>query len=143
MIAEKIFHFLKGEWVLKREINPHGSFEGTAKFTLLDDMTLAYKEEGVLTLNAGNALDDVTKRYIYKLEGGGIAVYFNDGPNKGNLFHHLEFDNNGIAITTYDCPPDIYKTKMHLKFPDAFEIIYDVNGPKKQYRIKSYYERAC
>lgn len=141
-IIDNLFLFFAGEWSLSREIDPHGSFEGSAMFTQIDDNTLQYEEQGVLQLKEGYTLDDVTKRYLYKFEDEVLVIYFDDGPDKGKLFHRLEFDEQGLALATHDCPPDVYQAKMHLKSSDAFEIIYDVKGPRKNYKITSLYKKV-
>ncbi|MEM7618568.1 MAG: DUF6314 family protein [Pseudomonadota bacterium] len=140
-VTDNLFVFFIGEWSLLREIDPHGSFEGTATFTPINDNTLQYEEQGVLQLKEGHTLDDVTKRYLYKFEDEVLFIYFDDGPDKGRLFHQLEFDDQGLATATHDCPPDVYQTKMHLKSSDAFKIIHDVKGPRKDYKITSFYRK--
>ncbi len=143
MDSKSIFEMLEGQWLLTREINPHGTFEGTASFAKIDDITLQYEEQGELTLNNDITLSDVSKRYLYKLEEGGIAVYFDDGVTKGELFHRLEFDKNGIATATHKCSPDFYKTKIILNFPNSFEMSCDVSGSNKKYQIISSYAIVC
>lgn len=143
MNSKSIFESFEGQWLLTREIIPHGAFKGTASFTKIDDLTLQYKEQGELTLNNDVKLSDVSKRYLYKLEEGGIAVYFDDGVTKGDLFHRLEFDKNGIAIATHKCSPDFYKTKITLNFPNSFKMSCSVSGLHKKYQIISAYTILC
>ena len=83
----EIFHNFLGTWSLSRSVVPHGSLEGRASFFRIDDITLQYEERGELSLNEGETLSDVSKKYLYKLEEDAIAVYFDDGPDKGKLFH--------------------------------------------------------
>lgn len=140
-INNRIFKTLLDTWELSRSIEPHGSFLGHAVFFQVDDRTLSYQEMGEMTLSEGHVLDDVQKRYIYKLEDDAIAVYFDDGPDKGKLFHRLKFDENGFAEAHHDCPPDTYHTKMQIKSAEEFEIEHVVKGPRKDYKISSHYKK--
>jgi len=134
---------LLGIWNLKRTITPHGYFSGEATFTEIRKDTLQYIEHGVLTLENGEILTDVQKRYIYKREGDAIAVYFDDGPDKGKLFHRLVFNDEGVAEASHDCPPDTYKTKMHAISSEEFTLTHDVSGPRKAYQIQSHYKKRA
>ncbi|MEM8833121.1 MAG: DUF6314 family protein [Pseudomonadota bacterium] len=138
----QIFKSFEGQWRLERQIDPHGHFNGTASFSKIDDVTLLYEETGTLSLEAGEVLDDVSKRYLYKLEGDAIAVYFDDGPNKGNIFHRLNFNDDGIAQAEHVCYPDQYNSTYTIASEQAFTIEHIVNGPRKDYKILSHYQRA-
>jgi len=140
-MVNEIFENWLGKWALTRKIDPHGSFAGQAVFSRVDDNTILYQETGELTLVEGHVLDDVQKRYIYKLEENAIVVYFDDGPDKGKLFHRLKFDANGMAEAHHNCPPDKYYTKMRITSGCEFEITHDVSGPRKDYKIFSKYKK--
>ena len=126
---------------MERQIDPHGRFDGTASFSKIDDVTLLYEEIGTLSLEAGEVLDDVSKRYLYKLEEDALAVYFDDGPNKGNLFHCLNFNDEGIAQVEHFCDPDQYNSTYTIASDKEFMIEHIVNGPRKDYKIFSKYKR--
>ncbi|MEM6811941.1 MAG: DUF6314 family protein [Pseudomonadota bacterium] len=138
----KIFQSLEGRWNLDRQITPHGHFSGEAVFSKIDDTSLAYSETGQLSLDSGDTLNDVSKRYIFSLKDEGISVYFDDGPDKGKLFHTLNFDQSGTAEADHFCKPDTYHSRYQFHSDVSFVITHDVSGPYKDYKIKSCYSRV-
>lgn len=131
-----IFKKLKGKWCVDRTIDPGGVFQGDAVFNVLSDTEYEYTETGEMTFDNGHKVE-AYRSYIYRLEEEAIAVYFNDGQSRGQLFHRIEIDASGEATTEHLCLQDLYKTKYKFDLPDQFTIQHDVKGPKKDYRSLS------
>jgi len=129
--AADIFNALEGTWQIARTITPGGRFAGQGAFNMVSDDELAYEESGELTLDSGQVIE-AGRRFIYRLEGGVIAVYFDDGESKGQLFHRLEFKRN-MATGNHWCKDDYYEAQYSFNLPSDFEITYKVKGPKKDY----------
>jgi len=129
---EMIFKALLGQWTVHRQITPGGVFEGQAKFTSLSNSRALYEESGTLTLDHGAVLEP-SKRYEWRLEGGGIAIYFADGETKGELFHILNFEQRDKARAHHLCGVDIYQSAYQFNLPNKLSITHHVSGPQKDY----------
>ena len=125
----------EGVWQLTRTIADHvngqpGELTGHARFTR-DDEGLHYREEGLLrigTLAPVQAMRD----YLWRAEGGGIAVYFADG----KPFHRIDF---GAPEDTHLCAPDTYRVGYDFSGWPQWEARWAVTGPRKHYDSLSRY----
>ena len=141
MTVTDIFNALIGEWKLNRTITPGGTFEGTAVFEKKSDTVLEYTEIGVLKTDAGYE-SEAKRSYEWRLEGGDIVIYFNDGATKGQRFHALNFTEGADAAADHWCDPDQYDSEYSFAdMPNGFTAKHDVKGPRKDYRTLSKYTR--
>lgn len=127
-----------GRWTLSRSIDDRltqqtGRFEGEAAFTP-DGEVLIYDERGLLSLGDSPAIV-ATRRYLWRPDGGRIAVFFADG----RPFHSFA---PGIPEAQHRCDPDRYRvTYDFARWPD-WTATWDVRGPRKDYRMTSRYRPA-
>ncbi|WP_337997304.1 DUF6314 family protein [Oleispirillum naphthae] len=145
-LADRVFALLLGNWMIERDIRPKGSFSGTASFLSTGDATMAYAEEGTLTLNDGATMLG-ERRHTYRLHEDGIEVLFADGPNTGEHFVDILFPSDPEADwplcsgDTHYCLKDTYKAMFCFDTEDEFSITYTVCGPEKDYVSHSVYRR--
>jgi hypothetical protein len=138
---ERLFRALAGRWQLLRKVDPGGRLSGHATFTEEGEDTYHYREEGELTLDRHDDGLEATRDYIFHLEHATIAVYFGDGPDKGKLFHHLDFHGLTRAEADHQCGQDHYHSLYEFDFPEEFRITHTVKGPRKDYVSRSVYRR--
>ncbi|TMV77430.1 trigger factor [Thioclava sp. BHET1] len=128
-----------GEWRIARRIEDRragqsGAFEGRAVSTP-DAAGLVYAEEGVLRIGSGPGMR-AERRYFWQAAGAEIAVFFADG----RAFHQFDPAEGGPAARHY-CDPDIYDVVYDFsRWPD-WRAIWEVRGPRKDYRMESLYQR--
>jgi hypothetical protein len=131
---------LEGRWNLDRVIRhsdgQEDRFDGTATFTR-SGPRLIHDEEGTLTPGRGGPALKAARRYIWTNASGRFDIAFYDM----RPFHSLP---KGVATyeTTYLCDPDRYHVTYDLtRFPH-WTMTWDVEGPKKGYRMISTFVRA-
>ncbi|WP_408607874.1 DUF6314 family protein [Acidimangrovimonas sediminis] len=131
----------EGVWRIDRSIEDRlagqaGRFEGRAVLAPDGPGALVYDEEGRLTL--GNAPAMVaTRRYFWRAEAGRIALSFADG----RPFH--TFDPGETAPAAFhDCAPDAYAVRYDFSDWPVWRAVWEVRGPRKDYRMESLYLRA-
>lgn len=145
-LAERVFILLQGNWTIERDIRPKGRFSGSASFLSVDGKTMAYAEEGTLTLNDGTTMIG-ERTHTYRLHENGIEVLFADGPNAGEHFVDILFPADPEADwplcsgDTHYCLKDTYKAMFCFDTEDEFSITYTVCGPEKDYVSHSVYRR--
>lgn len=134
--ARTIFGMLNGAWSYKRVISNYGTIDGEAVFTLTEPDVLQYKEKGRLHLTDGPVLEAL-QEYVYRLEDGDrLSVYFRDG----RLFHHLSLGDDGrTGGGDHLCKMDFYQAAYRFEGPNAFTLIYNVKGPKKDYVSETHF----
>ena len=130
---------LEGRWRLSRVIvhsdGNKDEFEGEAIFRR-SGPRLIQDEAGWLTPERAPTRMKATRRYIWSGDGNRLDVAFEDM----RPFHSVPL---GIATpgTTYLCPPDRYEVSYDFKdFPD-WSSVWDVEGPRKNYRMISHFRR--
>lgn len=137
---------MQGRWKLTRTIkdylnNAVTTGKGVATFLSIrmDQAVLHYREDlKVFFSNGVNT--DTYREYLYKLEEGKIKVYFQGGPDTGKFFHELTFTDK-TATGEHLCVKDDYKASYVFHSDHRFDIVYQVDGPKKNYESKSQYTR--
>jgi hypothetical protein len=145
-LADRVFDLLEGSWMIEREIRPKGYFSGTAGFSRVDAKTLAYVEEGTLTMTDGQVLSG-ERRHTYLLHEDRIEVLFVGGPNHGEHFVDILFPADPEADwplcsgDTHFCQKDTYKAMFCFENIDEFDVTYTVCGPAKDYVSHSVYRR--
>lgn len=133
-IEARILDDFRGSWSLERIITHEGGgqarFSGHATWTT-DGDGLAYFEQGQL------AMDDqppvvAQQRYLWQSD---LTVLFSDG----RFFHRVPPQG---GETRHWCDPDTYVGHYDFdQWPD-FQVQWQVQGPKKSYRMISNYQRC-
>ena len=89
---------LRGEWALRRNVDPTGEqLIGDADFASTGESALTYRESGILRLRDGRELS-ASRQYRYCAVGHRVDVQFADGPNTGKLFLNLAFSRKNVSI---------------------------------------------
>lgn len=141
-MALNIFQNLEGVWQIERTITPGGALVGQAEFKSFSQSQFHYYEQGRLTLEDGKVLEDVSRSYDYRLEGGVIKIYYADGVDNGKLFQELEFISDSKAFAKHLCGDDLYKSEYEFHLPKSFAIRHEVKGPKKDYISETKYSKC-
>jgi len=143
-----VFEGLAGTWSIDRSIEPGGHFEGRATFLTDGPDRLFYEECGDLIL-ANGTRSEASRRYLYEWAGDRIVVRFDDGPNRGNIFLRLVLRPVSDApwpIEAQDCHlcgDDVYDAVYRFLDPDRFEFTCRVRGPRKDYAIRTTFDRIA
>ncbi len=137
---------LPGRWSLQRIVegkaSQQGSMQGVATFRPLGNGAMAYREEGRLRLPGGEAFD-AFREYLYDRAPGGFAVFFAETPRR--LFHDVRLHQGGggalAGAAEHLCGQDHYATRYAFHTDGRFVIRHDVRGPRKDYKMTTWYER--
>ena len=128
----------EGLWRLERRISdalgPDAVFSGTARFTP-DGQGLILDEAGRLDL-AGQGAFQAERRYLWRPDGAGVAVFFADGRD----FHRFD-PGQGAAVADHWCDPDTYKVRYDFSLWPRWQAEWRVTGPRKDYTMLSVYTR--
>jgi len=131
---------LAGHWQVTRTITDHlvgqsGRFDGQARLVPVPG-GLDYAEEGVLRLGDGLPLT-ASRAYQWCFVGDTVEVRFADG----RPFHAFAPGKTGPGTDHY-CGADLYRVRYDWdRWPD-WVALWDVRGPRKDYRMESRYTRA-
>jgi len=134
----RLFATLPGEWAVERDLPGVGRMTGSARFTPADQRMLHYREDGVLTLDDGRALE-VYREYHYRLEPGRIRICFAE-PGPPRTFHVLRL-HGAAATDLHLCGQDTYEGTYEFPAPDRFTVRMRVTGPRKDYSTTTTYRR--
>ncbi len=145
----KIFKNLRGNWTIERTIDNQGRMNGIAWFrnSNNEQNTLHYREEGVFTLNSGRSCN-IYREYVYRFQNNNISAYFVENGKTDRLFHILEFDSPALTGSTmkakakHICRCDTYDVIYEFYSDNAFNIIYQVKGPLKNYVSSTFFKRS-
>ena len=170
-IADAIFRGWLGEWRLQRTIdNRHpsgfsGRMIGQATFVANDGNACRYREDGLLH-RAGMPPVRVHREYVYTYDRGNdrLSVHFAAGAERGSLMCHLrvmppgegeeetpslQFRRSSSRSWRLEgvhlCRADTYQVMHHVTIAgtamQAMEVVYEVNGPDKDYTSRAVYTR--
>lgn len=146
-LSEQVFLFLEGAWRVRRDFEGSycGSFEGEASF-LPEAGELPgyhYSEVGELTDGEGKCYP-ARQNYRYRRAGEKLQVFKREAA-EWILMHELHFRLEGglvCARHVHLCGEDHYATAYQVDpAVGKWEMSYEVNGPKKAYRIRSVFAR--
>jgi hypothetical protein len=147
-INEKVFRFLEGGWKIQRHFKGSygGGFSGQAIFEMEADIPLSYHytEQGELTDAEGKRFD-ARQLYRYRLVDGRIEVLKQEDSD-WSVMHQLDFsmeDGAATAAHVHLCGQDNYATVYQIDFSGSWEISYAVEGPRKDYCIRTTYARSA
>lgn len=130
-----------GSWTLRRDIFDVdsqwlGKFRGRAQFSPDGQGCLSYHEEGQLRFG-GLAAMTATRDYIWTFPGGSqVAVLFDDA----RPFHRFDAALPRAKASHY-CDPDDYAVTYDFSRWPEWRAEWRVEGPRKDYRMVSIYER--
>lgn len=127
-----------GDWQLSRRIYEHQNntvfcFEGDATFTWHNDI-LCYSEKGMVTAPDGKTLLAERQYYWQQGHNGEIEVLFDDK----RYFHAFS------AVQTHAdhlCGEDYYQVDYAFQQWPSWSSIWEVKGPRKDYRMESNYTK--
>lgn len=128
----------EGRWRLARRIEDRragltGTLDGICTWTR-DAVGLVQHETGELRYGtAAPMLAD--RRYLWRRDGDGIAVFFEDG----RPFHRL---GEGHLSDRHWCDPDTYDVAYLFEGDNAFSTTWRVSGPRKDHLIHSFYTKV-
>lgn len=135
---------LAGAWSFDRVIEAHGSVQGLAIFTPLDQERLAYRERGRLRLPNGTELE-AEREYLFRKRERGFDVFFKEAPPRH--FHTIELaaSDGGVLSGSagHLCDPDHYQSSYIFRGDGGFVIRHAVSGPRKAYTMITTYTRVC
>ena len=125
----------EGRWQLRRRIDDQkagltGQLEGEARFEP-GQGGLILTEMGRLQYGDGAPLQ-AERRYLWREEAGGIAVFFEDE----RPFHWFSAT---APEASHDCPPDLYHVRYDFSSWPDWSAIWQVTGPRKDYVMESHY----
>ena len=127
----------EGVWQLDRRIEDRragvtGRLNGQAVW-VPGQGGLVLTETGTLQYGDGAPMQ-AERRYLWREDAGGIAVFFDDE----RVFHWF---SAGKTTALHDCPPDLYRVSYDLTGWPHWSAEWQVNGPRKDYRMQSLYHR--
>ncbi|MBS0185647.1 MAG: hypothetical protein JSS34_04820 [Proteobacteria bacterium] len=139
---KQLVSFLPGFWKLKRHITHEfptiESYDasGYAKFFLLEDNVLLYREEIQMQHLKTGAIFEGSQEYLYSYDPNlkELCKYFKDG----RLFYKLGFCGKE-ASGVHRCKEDVYEARYMFDSHEKFFLTYRVKGPKKDYRHETFY----
>lgn len=132
--------FLTGRWRIARRIRDarqdlSGRLAGYANFTAAPQ-GLIHDEAGLLRF--GGYEGEATRRYLFAFDRPGAAfVHHADG----SPFHELDL-SSGLANIAHHCGGDIYRGRYWVLDKEEFVVSWAVSGPRKRYRMTTFYRRG-
>lgn len=132
--TKRVLADFDGRWRFERHIRHSDAPEATARGTAVWDPCeagLRYVEQGELFIPGHTAMT-TERRYIWRAP---LDVYFEDG----RFFHTVPAAG---GETEHDCPPDTYRVVYRFAAWPAFETVWRVTGPRKDYTMVTRYQRA-
>lgn len=113
-----------------------GRLEGQGDF-MPAPKGLAYEEKGLL--HFGGYQGDAARRYLFAFAGSDLAqVHHADG----GFFHTLRL-SSGKDDIRHPCGEDWYRGRYRVLDRNNFVVSWDVTGPRKAYRMATFYRRVA
>lgn len=135
------FDSLSGNWQFERNVAPkNAKAQGQASYNKITNDSLYYLELGIL--NIDDKKIDFKKEYYLLLNNNKIEIY--KTKNRQDFFHKIDLIKSNKRWSSFDihkCQDDIYKIKYIVNSKNNFTIIYDVNGPSKNYILTTFYDK--
>ncbi|MBU2888725.1 DUF6314 family protein [Celeribacter halophilus] len=130
-----------GLWSMAREIDDRrtgqrATLTGTCRFIMDETGALRQDERGVLHMPEAAQSFEAERRYLWRADAEGIAVFFEDG----RFFH--AFDPNAPAPhADHACAPDAYSVRYTFSNWPDWSATWRVTGPRKDYVSVTRYSR--
>lgn len=155
MYIRSIFNRLEGPWAFKRTVIsqchtlPSGKVKGSVTFKRVNENLLHYQEEGTLVTREGKRFN-IKRKYAYRFMPELLCIKkcFLENNSEERLFYTLDFSCNQTSKSCqaegmHQCLQDNYHALYRFLGEagdfNAFELLYEVRGPKKAYTSKTYY----
>ncbi len=127
---------LEGLWRLTRTIADaraglSGHLQGTSRWRP-DEAGLVQEEEGLLHYGSAPPMQ-AARRYLWRADGDGLAVFFEDG----RPFHTL---SPAQLSDRHWCDPDTYNVTYDLSRWPVWMQVWHVTGPRKDAVITSWFQ---
>ena len=143
-----LFKYLPGVWMLRRRLGTLGSMKGMAYFQPYGENRLHYQEQGDATFGQGKVFS-AYRMYVYMYKKKKMKVYCWDQREKKptRLLHTLHFyhveptSHTLVATGTHRCADDVYKARYTFFSNNHFQLIYQVQGPRKDYVIQTHFRK--
>ncbi len=140
LMHQLLEHVFSGQYSYKRSISsPQISLEGTACFEQSDTNRLLYHEQGYYRL--GESEQSCYQKQIFIYDASNLYIYKNDL----SLLHEFTLDTMlefPVKLThTHLCKNDRYALEMVIHSFNTFSMSYKVQGPSKQYKIHTIFNR--
>lgn len=131
----------EGTWRIDRQIadlraGQRGRFEGTARLVPGPRGRWTWQESGTIRLGTGAPMP-AERRYLWQPRDGTIEVLFEDG----RFFHAFDPSAAGPEAR-HDCAPDLYHVRYDFTGWPAWRATWQVEGPRKAYRMESLHRRG-
>ena len=129
-----------GDWQIERIIEDRRAgteiqLTGQVRMTP-DGDDYRYQEEGTLVFSDGRTLA-ATRRYLWRRDGDGVAVYFDDG----RYFHSFDPAAERPSARHW-CDPDRYDVDYDLSDWPRWSVRWEVSGPRKEYVTATWFRRV-
>src|SRR5579872_3099065 len=148
--ALSVFDWLLGEWSFVREIPGYAKVRGEARVTPTGEGEARYEETAEVSLvqsGTNAATLRAKQRYGFRRlppPVNGIETRFCD---TGELFERLEFseraDGGLEARARFVCAADVYESVFAVDGEGRLHVEHVVRGPRKNYEVRSAYERKA
>ncbi|QFS82727.1 hypothetical protein FIU97_07935 [Roseivivax sp. THAF40] len=134
----ELFDF-EGVWrfrrkIMDRKLGQISQGQGTLRM-VRDGAHLHYEECVTLDL-PGQPPIEGTRRYLWRPAPRGIEVLFEDG----RPFHRIRLPEPAPR-DTHHCDPDLYRVHYDLSDWPVWSQVWEVTGPRKDYRIDTLFVR--
>ncbi|HLV46421.1 MAG TPA: DUF6314 family protein [Flavobacterium sp.] len=141
--------FFAGNWNFTREIyngkTLYAQGKGEAVFLANESgKELTYHEKGNITLTDNQTKIPFYRSFLYAFEREKLAVFFNDGMDKGKLYQHYIYNADEQLIQSvceHLCVADNYDGKYFLTDKNHFRLVTHIHGPKKDTIIHTTFHR--
>ncbi len=129
-----------GEWRLERSVSDASRGAGSAHIERLSEFRCRLHEFVTMMLMNGETVSG-SRDYLLQEVGEHLIFRFNDGENAGEVFQTFA-SGKLCSSSTHLCGRDVYESTLTWCGDDVFELVHVVNGPKKDYEMRSRYLRA-
>jgi len=145
MSVNDLLRQLRGEWSFNRRVTqPCAVMRGRAHYVAVAPDHLDYFEEGEMQLRKSGGIFQFFRSYRYVKENDALVVYFADGKNVGELFHHLSLVrkvHDTFLFGEHHCGDDLYRSRYRFFDPHRFNLTHKVSGPRKSYITTTTFNR--
>ncbi len=116
--------------------NPEITITGSAVFLTTTNKAVSYQENGVYRLNDEEHTCYQKQTFLFTEDS---LIIHN---NNMETLHHFNLKSIDAAFKdTHTCQLDRYTIDIDIQSNDQFTIFYRIQGPKKNYSIKTFYTR--